>query len=97
MRRQSNPCQPTSANVPRRITQMNHNAPAFRRLRSCATKEQLREYFEVRFRAEKYGVPYFFGRKRSEAKAAHGKRPQEQERAAVEDLNVQGTDAQRWA
>jgi len=22
-------------------------------------KEQLREYFEVRFRAEKYGVPYF--------------------------------------
>src|ERR1700738_182071 len=38
---------------------MNRNVPVFRRLRSSATKEQLREYFEVRFRAEKYGLPYF--------------------------------------
>src|SRR5271166_896040 len=45
---------------------MNRNAPAFRRLRSSATKEQLREYFEVRFRAEKYAVPYFLAE--SEAK-----------------------------
>src|SRR5271157_802315 len=45
---------------------MNRNGPAFRRRRSSATKEQLREYFEVRFRAEKYGVPYFLAE--SEAK-----------------------------
>src|SRR5271157_5620461 len=46
---------------------MNRNALAFRRLRSSATKEQLLpEYFEVRFRAEKYGVPYFLAE--SEAK-----------------------------
>jgi hypothetical protein len=32
---------------------------------------------------EKYGVPYFFG----VTEATHGKRPQEQERVAVEDLN----------
>src|SRR5271166_1232792 len=66
MRLRSNPSQPTAANAPRRITRMNRNAPAFRRLRSSATKEQLREYFEVRFRAEKYGVPYFLAE--SEAK-----------------------------
>ena len=60
-----------------------HNAPAFRRRRSLATKEQLRQYFEVRFRTEKYGVPYFFG----VSEATHGNRPQEQERVAVEDLN----------
>src|SRR5208283_6183322 len=58
--------QPTASDAPRRITRMNRNAPAFRRLRSSATKEQLREYFEVRFRAEKYGVPYFLAE--SEAK-----------------------------
>jgi hypothetical protein len=50
---------------------------------SSATKEQIRQYFEVRFRTEKYGVPYFFG----VSEATHGKRPQEQERVAVEDLN----------
>src|SRR5208282_4886521 len=39
---------------------MNRNGPTFRRRRSSARLwEQLREYFEVRFRAEKYGVPYF--------------------------------------
>src|SRR5271165_947486 len=58
--------QPTASDAPRRITRMNRNAPAFRRLRSSATKEQLREYFEVRFRAEKYSVPYFLAE--SEAK-----------------------------
>jgi hypothetical protein len=62
---------------------MTHNAPAFRRRRSSETKEQLRQYFEVQFRTEKYGVPYFFG----VSEATHGKRPQEQERGAVEDLN----------
>src|SRR5271165_5666265 len=57
---------PTAADAPRRITRMNRNGPAFRRPRSSATKEQLREYFEVRFRTEKYGVPYFLAE--SEAK-----------------------------
>src|SRR5271169_6353778 len=67
MRLQSNPSQPTAADAPRRITRMNRNAPAFRRRRSSARLwEQLREYFEVRFRAEKYGVPYFLAE--SEAK-----------------------------
>jgi hypothetical protein len=33
--------------------------------------DQLREYFDVRFRAEKYGVPYFL----AESEATHGKRP----------------------
>src|ERR1700721_4162682 len=45
---------------PRRIRQMNRNEPVFRRPRSSAKLwEQLRGYFEVRFRTEKYGVPYF--------------------------------------
>src|SRR5260370_41164183 len=66
-RLRSNPSQPTTANAPRRITRMNRNAPAFRRRRSSARLwEQLREYFEVRFRAEKYGGPYFLAE--SEAK-----------------------------
>src|SRR5260370_6091076 len=66
-RRRSNPSQPTAADAPRRITRMNRNAPVFRRRRSSARLwEQLREYFEVRFRAEKYGVPYFLAE--SEAK-----------------------------
>src|ERR1700757_2727082 len=39
---------------------MNRNMRTSRRRRSSARLcEQLREYFEVRFRAEKYGVPYF--------------------------------------
>src|SRR5580700_9653668 len=39
---------------------MNRNVRTSRRRRSSARLwEQLREYFEVRFRAEKYGVPYF--------------------------------------
>jgi hypothetical protein len=59
--------QPIAVGAPCRITQMNRNAPAFRRRRSSARLwEQLREYFEVRFRAEKYGVPYFLAK--SEAK-----------------------------
>src|SRR5271165_600913 len=67
MRLQSNPSQPTDADAPRRITRMNRSAPAFRRRRSSARLwEQLLEYFEVRFRTEKYGVPYFLAE--SEAK-----------------------------
>src|SRR5271169_5747650 len=67
MRLQSNPSQPTAADAPRRIKQMNRNVPAFRRRRSSARLwEQLRGYFEGRFRAEKYGVPYFLAE--SEAK-----------------------------
>jgi hypothetical protein len=43
--------------------------------------EQLREYFEVHFRAEKYGVQYFLAESEAKrSKATHGKRPQEQER-----------------
>src|SRR6202035_5207457 len=46
--------------VPRQITRKNHSGRVFQRWRSAARLwEQLREYFEVRFRAEKYGVPYF--------------------------------------
>jgi len=75
---------------------MNKLTEVFQRRRSSARLwEQLREYFEVRFRAKKYGVPYFL----TESKATHGKRPQEQEPrklSGVEDLNG-GTGAQRWA
>jgi hypothetical protein len=46
---------------------------------SLRRTEQLREYFEVRFRAEKYGVPYFLAES-ERSKATHGMRPQEQER-----------------
>src|SRR5271157_4642530 len=79
--------QPTASDAPRRITRMNRNAPAFRRLRSSATKEQLREYFEVRFRTEKYGVPYFLAE--SEAKQSGPRKEAVGARArnAVEDLN----------
>jgi hypothetical protein len=53
--------------VPRQITRKNHSERVFQRRRSSARLwEQLREYFEVRFRAEKYGVPYFLAE--SEAK-----------------------------
>src|SRR5271166_751725 len=67
---------------------MNRNAPAFRRRRSSARLwEQLREYFEVRFRAEKYGVPYFLAE--SEAKQSGPRKEAVGARArnAVEDLN----------
>src|ERR1700730_13809422 len=66
---------------------MNRNVPVFRRRRSSATKEQLREYFEVRFRTEKYGVPYFLAE--SEAKQSDPRKEAVGARArhAVEDLN----------
>src|SRR5580700_4204142 len=67
---------------------MNRNAPPFRRRRSSARLwEQLREYFEVRFRAEKYGVPYFLAE--SEAKQSDPRKEAVGARArnAVEDLN----------
>ena len=52
---------------PRQRTRRNHSGRAFQRRRSSARlREQLREYFEVRFRTEKYGVPYFLAE--SEAK-----------------------------
>src|SRR5271165_560104 len=64
--------------------QTNRNAPAFRRPRSWA---RLWEYFEVRFRAEKYGVPYFLAE--SEAKQSDPRKEAAGARArhAVEDLN----------
>ena len=63
---------------------MNRNAPAFWRRRSSARLwEKLLEYMQVRFRTEKYGVPYFF----AVSEATHGKRSQEQERVGGEDLN----------
>jgi beta-galactosidase/beta-glucuronidase len=68
--------------------QMNRTAPVFRRRRSSATLwEQLQEYFEVRFRAEKYGVPYFLAE--SEAKQSDPRKEAAGARArnAVEDLN----------
>ena len=69
----------------------------FQRLRSWATKEQLREYFEVRFRAEKYGVPYFLAE--SEAKQSGPRKEAAGARArnAVEDLNVQVIRSYSWA
>ena len=74
----------------------NRTGRVFRKRRSSARLwEQLPEYFEVRFRTEKYGVPYFLaeseekqGDPRKEAAGARA-------RNAVEDLN-EGTDAQRW-
>src|ERR1700757_1849808 len=80
--------QPTTADVPRQITRMYRNVPVFRRQRSSARLwEQLREYFEVRFRAEKYGVPYFLAE--SEAKQSDPRKEALGARArnAVEDLN----------
>src|SRR5271167_1491057 len=67
---------------------MNRNAPACRRRRSSARLwEQLREYFGVRFRAEKYGVPYFLAE--GEAKQSDPRKGAVGARArnAVEDLN----------
>ena len=69
----------------------NRSEQAAPRLRSSATNEQLLEYFEVRFRAEKYAVAYFLAE--SEAKQSKAKRPTERGRrsksagTAVEDLN----------
>jgi len=76
---------------------MTRNGPAFRRRRSSATKEQLREYFEVRFRTEKYGVPYFLAE--SEAKQSGPRKEAVGARArnAVEDLNVQVIRSYSWA
>jgi hypothetical protein len=66
-------CQPTIADAPRRITQMTRNVPAFR------------EYFEGRFRAEKYGVPYFLTE--SEAKQSgppeRGRRSKSAQRSRI--------------
>src|ERR1700736_4690888 len=60
-------CQQPRLGVPRQITRKNHSGRVFQRRRSSARLwEQLRDYFEVRFRAEKYGVPYFLAE--SEAK-----------------------------
>jgi len=62
--------------------------------------EQLREYFEVRFRAEKYGVPYFFAE--SEARQSGPRKEAVGARASglgrtVEDLNVQVIRSYSWA
>src|ERR1700738_916271 len=60
----------------------------FRKRRSSARLwEQLREYFEVRFRAEKYGLPSFLAE--SEAKQSDPRKETVGARArhAVEDLN----------
>src|ERR1700731_5104022 len=94
-RQQSNLCQPRVADAQRRITQMNRNAPAFRRRRSSARLwEQLRGYFEVRFRAEKYGVPYFSAE--SEAKQS-GPRKEAVGARARSGRGFKCTDAKRWA
>ena len=77
---------------------MNRNAPAFRKRRGSARLwEQLREYFEVRFRAEKYGVPYFLAE--SEAKQCDPRKEAAGARArnAVKDLNVQAIRSYSWA
>src|SRR5271165_6230014 len=66
---------------------MHHTEQAAPRLRSSATKEQLREYFEVRLRTEKYAVAYFLAE--SEAKQSGPRKEAVGARArnAVEDLN----------
>jgi hypothetical protein len=60
----------------------------FRNGEAPRLQEQLWEYFEVRFRAEKYGVPYFLAE--SEAKQSDARKEAAGARArnAVEDLNV---------
>src|ERR1700736_2273526 len=81
-------CQQPRLGVPRQITRKNHSGRVFQRRRSSARLwEQLREYFEVRFRAEKYGVPYFLAE--SEAKQSDPRKEAVGARArhAVEDLN----------
>src|SRR5208283_4450557 len=48
---------------------------------------QLREYFEVRFRAEKYGVPYFLAESEAKQSGPRKKAVGARARNAVEDLN----------
>src|SRR5271165_2697610 len=65
----------------------SHSGRVFQRRRSLARlREQLREYFEVRLRAEKYGVPYFLAE--SEAKQSDPRKEAVGARArnAVEDF-----------
>ena len=72
---------------------MNRSAPAVPRLRSAATKEQLREYLEGRFRTEKYGVPYFLAESEATArKKAVGARAR-----SGRGLNVQVIRSYSWA
>src|ERR1700744_6395214 len=83
-----NLCRSTIGDAPRQITRMYRNVTVFRRRRSSARLwEQLREYFEVRFRTEKYAVPYFSAE--SEAKQSDPRKEAVGARArhAVEDLN----------
>jgi hypothetical protein len=49
--------------------------------------EQLLEYFEVRFRAEKYGVPYFLAESEAKQSAPREEAVGARARNAVEDLN----------
>jgi len=48
-----------------------------------------REYFEVRFRAEKYGVPYFWAESQAKQSGPRKEAVGARARNAVEDLNVQ--------
>jgi hypothetical protein len=73
--------------VLRQLTRKNHSGRAFQKRRSSARlREQPREYFEVRFRAEKYGVPYFLAK--SEAKQSDPRKEAAGARArnAIEDF-----------
>ena len=75
---------------------MNRSEPAVPRLRSAATKEQLREYLEGRFRTEKYGVPYFLAE--SEAKQSDPRKKAVAARArSGRGLNVQVIRSYSWA
>src|ERR1700738_3129031 len=82
-------CQQPRLDVPRQITRKNHSGRVFQRRRSSARLwEQLRGYFEVRFRAKKYGVPYFLAE--SEAKQSDPRKEAVGARASGQGRTGQG-------
>ena len=67
---------------------MNRKARAVRKPRSSATLwEQLLEYFEVRFRTEKYAVTYFLAESGVKQSGPRKKAGGARARHAVEDIN----------
>src|SRR6202011_5212747 len=74
-------CQQPRLDVPRQVTRKNHSGRVFQRRRSSARLwEQLREYFEVGFRAENYGVPYFLSESAAKRPTERGGRSKSAER-----------------
>src|ERR1700730_18643189 len=83
-RRHVNLSQLTASDAPSRIARKYRNEPAFRRRRSSARLwKQLREYCEVRFRAEKYGVPYFLAESEAKRPTERGRRSKSAQRSRI--------------